>query len=65
LIDELSAVKVIAVRKQEVEVVAFSPMSLPYGEASFNYLGSEAGTRKRVRANAYALAATLTAGSGK
>jgi len=62
LVEELSTADGVVARKKDVEAVAFSLMSLGYGESDFGYLGVMAGTRKRIRSNAYALAATLTTG---
>ena len=63
--DELRATASVRAEAKEVEAVAFSLISLAYGESSFNFLGVKAGTRKRVRNKALALVDTLVTGAAR
>ena len=65
LADELPATAAVQAEAKELEAVAFSLMSLAYGESSFNFLGVKAGTRKRVRNKALALVDTLVTGAAR
>lgn len=64
LVSEFSLDARVVAPKREVEAVAFSLLSLAYGEVSFRELGVRAPPRKRVRGLAHALVSTLTSPSG-